>query len=152
MWSGAHDTLTDILTDDEFARARNSTQNAHYTSPTVIRAMWQAVQRLGVTDGSILEPSAGIGHFAGLTPPALAHMPWAMVDKDTISAAIAKALYPGAYVQASGFEKAALPTGHFALNISNVPFGLIPITDETWTGAPALKNRIHNYFFGKALE
>lgn len=151
-WQDSNATLRDLLTEDEYARARNSTQNAHYTSPTVIRGMWAAVQRLGITHGSALEPSAGIGHFVGLMPAALRRMPFALVEKDTLTAKIAAALYPGAYTQAKPFEQAALPPDHFALVISNVPFGLIPITDPTFSGSPFLKARIHNYFFAKALD
>lgn len=152
LWVDANKTLVDLLTTDEFSRARNSTQNAHYTSPVVIRAIWDAVVRLGVTSGSVLEPSAGIGHFAGLVPSQLVKMSWAMVEKDPVTALIAKALYPGAFIQPVGFEAAALPADHFTLAISNVPFGSIPITDPSFAGPSFMLQRIHNYFFGKALD
>lgn len=150
-WNEQGQALRELLTDEEFAAGRNSTQNAHYTSPVVIRAMWEAAKQLGVKGGSALEPAAGIGHFIGLAPDDLRSMAFATVEKDTISAAITKALYPGAYNQHAGFEDATLPDDHFTLAISNVPFGLIPITDRAWSGPAFVPRRIHNYFFGKAL-
>lgn len=151
-WYEQGRALTALMTETEYATARNSTQNAHYTSPTVIKAMWDAVQQLGVTNGSMLEPAAGIGHFIGLMPNELrGWLAVATVEKDAVSAAITAALYPGAYNQHSGFEDATLPDNHFTVSISNVPFGLIPITDKAWAGPAFVPRRIHNYFFGKAL-
>lgn len=151
MWREARETLQALLSAEEYARARNSTQNAHYTSATVVRAMWDAVRHLGVKSGSVLEPSAGIGHFVGLAPDT-ADFKFALVEKDPLTARIASALYPAAFTQAVGFEAARLPSDHFALAIGNVPFGKIPVTDNTLKGPPFLRQRIHNYFFGKALE
>jgi N12 class adenine-specific DNA methylase/2'-5' RNA ligase len=151
-WRAQHGALTDLLTEDQYAAARNSTQNAHYTSPIVIQAMWAAVQRLGVTSGSVLEPSAGVGHFIGLSPDGLRGLAWAAVEKDEMSAAILAALYPGAFVQHAPFEASKLPSDHFTLAISNFPFGLIPITDAAFTGPRFVLNRIHNYFPAKALD
>ena len=152
-WHAQHEALKALLTRDEYARARNSTQNAHYTSPTVVKAMWDAVQRLGIRRGSVLEPSSGIGHFVGLMPAALRNrMTWALVEKDALTAQIAQALYPSAYTQATGFEEATLPNNHFVLNIGNNPFGDIPITDKAFKGPSVVRRRIHNYFPAKALD
>ncbi len=151
-WRTQNQALTELLTDDEYAAARKSTQNAHYTSPMVIRAMWDAIQQLGVDRGASLEPSAGVGHFIGLSPDGLRGLTWAAVEKDAISAAITKALYPGAFTQHAGFEKAKLPDNHFTLAVSNFPFGKIPITDTEFTGPSFLRQRIHNYFPAKALD
>lgn len=152
FWNDADRQLKELLTTEEYSLARNSTQNAHYTSPTVIRAMWDAVRHLGVRTGSFLEPAAGIGHFVGLVPEDLRSAPWALVEKDGVTAAIASALYPGTYAHHSGFQAATLPDNHFAVAISNVPFGAIPITDPTFQGPAFVKQRIHNYFFAKALD
>ena len=151
-WEQQHDALTTLLSREEYRLAANSTQNAHYTSPMVIHAMWQAVERLGVTSGAALEPSGGVGHFIGLSPDNLRKLTWALVEKDGITAGIAKALYPAAYTQHSPFEDATLPADHFTVAISNVPFGKIPITDAMWDGPAFMRQRIHNYFFGKALD
>lgn len=150
-WAEQLQLLRGVMTEDELANARNSTQNAHYTSPLVIRAMWDAVRHLGVAKGSALEPSAGIGHFIGLVPNGLKGLTWATTEKDAITAAITNALYPGAFNQHTPFEDAKLPKDHFTLAISNVPFGLIPITDQNFE-PDFIKRRIHNYFFGKALD
>jgi hypothetical protein len=91
-WSNQHGILQELLTKEEFDRASNSTQNAHYTSPTVIRAMWDAIHRLGVRNGSALEPSSGIGHFIGLAPDQFRAMQWATVEKDEMTARIASSI------------------------------------------------------------
>jgi len=146
--------LKDILTDEEYASARASTPNAHYTSPEVVSAMYDAVARLGVKGGRVLEPAMGVGHFFGLMPKALAgNTTWAGVELDSITARIAQQLYQSAQIQATGFEKAALPPGFFRLLIGNPPFGNYPIHDPTFRGRPnALTGAIHNYFFAKALD
>lgn len=145
--------LSDLVSTEEYQQARRSTQNAHYTSADVVSGMWRAVERLGIRPESrVLEPSAGTGNFLGLQPE---HMlgPRAAVEKDALTAKIATLLYPGSNVQHSGFESAALPGSFFDLAISNVPFGKIPVTDRAFRGDRAfLTERVHNYFFAKALD
>lgn len=118
--------LRTLLTEDEYASARATTPNAHYTSPDLIRAMWHGLCRLGVPAGSqILEPAAGIGHFFGLMPESL-YSPRTRrtgVELDSLSARITRLLYPEAIIHASPFESTALPADFFDLVIGNVPFG-----------------------------
>ena len=146
--------LQEALTDEEYGAARASTPNAHYTSVPVVRAMWAAVERLGITSGRVLEPSMGVGNFYGAMPDALrASTLRGGVELDTITARIAKVLYPETDVQARGFESARLPDGFFDLIISNVPFGDYAVHDSAFRGRPkALRSSIHNYFFAKALD
>ena len=117
--------LRALLTDDEYTSARATTPNAHYTSPDVIRGIWHALSRLGFTPGGqILEPAAGIGHFFGLMPDAL--VPGTRrtaVEIDSLSARIARALYPASVIHHNPFEELALPADFFDATIGNVPFG-----------------------------
>ncbi len=133
---------------------RGSTPNAHYTSRTVVTAMYDAVARLGVTKGRVLEPSTGAGHFFGLMPSELAaHTTWAGVELDPITAQIAQQLYQSANIQNRGFEDARLPDNFFDLAIGNPPFGNYQIHDPAFKGRPkALLGAIHNYFFAKTLD
>lgn len=141
-----------LLTDEEWAAAEKSTLNAHYTSREIIEAMWSAVQRLGFNGGRVLEPSAGVGHFFGLMPQALAEASRLQaVELDPITGGILEKLYPSADVQITGFEKAKrLAPNSKDLVISNVPFGNFGVFDKS--GNPYADWSIHNYFIGKALD
>ena len=142
--------LVELLSDDEIKAARASTVNAHYTSPVVIRAMYQAAQRFGFQGGNILEPACGIGHFLGLMPDEiLKQSSITGIEIDAITVRIAKALYPDADIREQPSEKARLPDGLFDLAISNVPFGDYTVHDPRWN---QYKFSIHDYFFAAALE
>ena len=125
--------LAELLTEDEIKSARATTLNAHYTSPTVIRAMYQAAQRFGFQGGQVLEPACGIGHFIGLTPEEmLLQSTVTGVEIDPLTARIAKALYPDADIREQPFEKSKLTDDSFDLAISNVPFGDYTVHDPRW--------------------
>ena len=141
--------LAELLTEDEIKSARATTLNAHYTSPTVIRAMYQAAQRFGFQGGQVLEPACGIGHFIGLTPEEmLLQSTVTGVEIDPLTARIAKALYPDADIREQPFEKSKLTDDSFDLAISNVPFGDYTVHDPRWN---EYKFSIHDYFFPAAL-
>lgn len=147
-WQKERAALADLLTAEEFASARASTLNAHYTSADVIKGMWDALSHLGFKGGRALEPSSGIGHFIGLTPDSVhAQTEWSAVELDTLTGNIAKLLYSGSNVNVTGFEKFNRPTGFYDLAISNVPFGDYTLRD---TKRPAML--IHDYFFVKGLD
>jgi N12 class adenine-specific DNA methylase/predicted kinase len=147
-WARERAQLADLLTPDELKSARESTLNAHYTSPDVIRGMWGAVYRLGFRGGRAIEPAVGVGHFIGMAPRGVrAETAWTAVDLDTLSARITKALYGAADVRAAGYETQQWPDGFFDLAISNVPFGDFKIHDKRY---PSLS--IHDYFFVKSLD
>lgn len=145
--------LEELLTEDEFRSVRASIKNAHYTSPEVIGAMWNAVEHLGFDRGRILEPSMGAGHFIGLSPDRHRSSTWMGVELDSITGRIARHLYPQARIEVKGFEEVALPNDSIDLAISNVPFGDYKVTDREFGRDRAyLKNRIHDYFFAKTLD
>lgn len=146
--------IKELLTRNEFESAQRSTPNAHYTSPTIIRAMWKALQRMGFDGGRVLEPAGGVGHFFGLMPPELAaRSKRTLVELDSITARIARQLYQDAHVIQGGYETTTFPSGFFDLAISNVPFGNYAVSDPAFVGNRAfLRQSIHNYFFAKALE
>ncbi len=149
-WREARAEVEQLLTSEELATARASTLNAHYTSPTVVRAMYGALERFGFEHGRILEPACGIGHFIGLMPEAMhRHSTITGVEIDPLTARIAKALYPDADVRAQGFENAQLADGFYDVAISNVPFGDYPVHDPRLN---AYRFPIHDYFFAKALD
>ena len=129
--------------------ARASALNAHYTSPTVIKAMYDAVERMGFKDGNILEPACGIGNFFGMLPESMATSKLYGVELDSITGRIARQLYQDADVRITGFEKTGTPDALFDLAIGNVPFGNYSIADKRYD-----KNHfaIHDYFFAKALD
>lgn len=145
--------LKELLTEDELASARASTPNAHFTSPEVVQAIWEAVQRMGFKGGRILEPSAGNGYFIGAMPKEIAQKSnVTAVEIEPMSARFLKTLYGsyGVKVHSCGFEAAKLPEGFYDLVISNVPFGDYPVPETR--SVPFKKFSIHNYFFAKALE
>jgi len=146
--------LRALLTDDEYSSARATTPNAHYTSSDVIRAMWRGLLRVGIPAGvQILEPAAGIGHFFGLMPEAL-YSPRTRrmaVEIDSVSARIARLLYPDVLIHASAFETTPLPADFFDLVIGNVPFGNYAVYDPAYRRQPQLTRSIHDYFLVKSL-
>jgi N12 class adenine-specific DNA methylase len=150
-WEATGKELRDLLGPDEYKAAANSTQNAHYTSPEIVKAMWDAVRRLGFGGGRVLEPSVGVGNFFGLMPGEIReHAQLTGVEKDWVTGGIAKHLYPDANVQAPiGFEQFATPDGYFDLAIGNPPFGSERIFDPN---RKHLKFSIHNFFFAKSLD
>lgn len=137
-----------LLTPEEFALAAGSTPNAHYTTPDVARAMHQLLGHLGFERGRVLEPAMGSGIFMATTPKD-AHYRWTGVELDSITARIAKLLYPEADVHPTGFEKLVRPDGYFDVVIGNVPFGNYKVADPRYD---ALKLSIHDYFFAKSLD
>jgi N12 class adenine-specific DNA methylase len=149
-WVRERETLRRELTAEEFEKIRATTLNAHYTSPTVIRAMYQAAQRFGFQGGTILEPACGIGHFIGLMPEEMLRQSTVTgIEIDPLTARIAKALYPEASIREQPFEKSKLPDESFDLAISNVPFGDYRVHDPRWN---KFKFSIHDYFFAAALD
>lgn len=160
-WGGLKRELADnerqlladgVMTSEEYHRAFQSTQNAHYTSPEIITALWQAVTDLGFTQGRVLEPSMGVGHFLGLAPADLRATQIAGVELDNLTGLIAQQLYPQSRVQVTGFQDASLPADYFDLAISNVPFGNVPVADPASKIPNYVRATIHNYFFAKALQ
>lgn len=153
-WEKRRRRVFELLSTEDLAAARTSTLNAHYTSPAVIQAMWQAVARLGVSDGPrVLEPAAGVGNFFGLMPESLmAGAKRMAVELDTTTAEIFKHLYPASPMQNMGYQDASLPGNYFDLVISNVPFGKYPVTDKTFKRNSPATRAIHDYFMAKALR
>ncbi len=148
-WDSERTRLKELLTGEEYAFARASTLNAHYTSATVISATYDAVQRLGFDHGRVLEPALGVGHFFGLMPAEMqARSQLTGVEIDPVSASIARKLYPGADIRTQGFEAAVLPHDWFDLAMSNVPFGDYKLHDPEFNERNFL---IHDYFFAKAI-
>ena len=147
-WRVEYDELKNVLSPEEYAAARASTLNAHYTSPTVIRAIYDAVESMGFQTGNILEPSMGVGNFFGMLPESMKSSRLYGVELDSITGRIAKQLYPKADITVAGFET----TGRkdfFDLAVGNVPFGQYQVSDRAFD---KLGFSIHNYFFAKALE
>ena len=147
-WSKEYAQLKELLTPEEYAAARGSTLNAHYTSPTVIRAVYEAVERMGFRTGNILEPSCGVGNFFGMLPESMAESRLYGVELDSISGRIARQLYPKADITVAGFE-ATDRRDFYDLAIGNVPFGQYQVNDKAYN---KLGFNIHNYFFAKALD
>ena len=147
-WNKEYAQLKGMLTPEEYAAARSSTLNAHYTSPTVIRAIYEAVSRLGFQTGNILEPACGVGNFFGMLPESMAGSKLYGVELDSISGRIAKQLYPEADITVAGFETTDR-RDFYDLAIGNVPFGQYQVNDKAYN---KLGFSIHNYFFAKALD
>ena len=147
--------LKELLTTEEWNAASRSTVNAHYTSATVVKGVWDALKHMGYdqTNGTVLEPASGTGHFFGLMPETFKGSNKVAVELDPFTARIAKQLYQNADVRNSGFEATTLPNDYFDLAISNVPFGNFPVVDKDFLGARRFLTRsIHNFFFAKALD
>ena len=150
-WAKEYKQLKNLLTEKEYASARGSTLNAHYTDVGVIRAIYNGLAGIGFKGGRVLEPSAGIGHFAGAMPVEIgSNTSWTMVELDELTGNIAKHLYPNADVRVQGFENTKIPNDYMDAAISNVPFGNYPIVDKNYP--KAVTGAIHNYFFAKALD
>ena len=147
-WAAEYSELKELLTPEEYAAARGSTLNAHYTSPTVIRAIYEAVGRMGFKTGNILEPSCGVGNFFGMLPESMAGSKLYGVELDSISGRIAQQLYPKADITVAGFETTDR-RDFYDLAIGNVPFGQYQVNDKAYN---KLGFNIHNYFFAKALD
>ena len=147
-WAAEYSELKELLTPEEYAAARGSTLNAHYTSPTVIKAIYEAVGRMGFETGNILEPSCGVGNFFGMLPESMAGSKLYGVELDPISGRIAQQLYPKADITVSGFETTDR-RDFYDLAIGNVPFGQYQVNDKAYN---KLGFSIHNYFFAKALD
>ena len=148
-WSDEYKELIVTLSPDEYASARESTLTAFYTPPVVIRAMYDALQNMGFSDGNILEPSCGTGHFIGMLPQSMQNSKFYGVELDIISGRIARQLYQKSNIAVQGYEKASLPDSFFDVAIGNVPFGQFKVVDKKYD-----KNNwlIHDYFFGKTLD
>ena len=147
-WSAEYTQLKELLSEDEYAAARASTLNAHYTSPTVIRGIYNAVERMGFRSGNILEPSLGVGNFFGMLPDSTADSRLYGVELDSITGRIAKMLYPQADITVAGFETTDR-RDFYDLAVGNVPFGNYKVNDKAYN---KLGFSIHNYFFAKAID
>ena len=147
-WSKEYAELKSLLTPEEYEAARGSTLNAHYTSPAVIKAIYEAVGSMGFEGGRILEPSMGVGNFFGLLPENMADSQLYGVELDSITGRIAKQLYPEANITVAGFETTNRP-GYFDLAVGNVPFGQYQVHDPEYD---RLGLSIHNYFAAKMLD
>lgn len=141
-----------IITEEEYQAASKSTQNAHYTSVEVIKAMYEGLAQLGFKGGRMLEPSSGVGNFVGAMPASMSSQvkSWTMVELDRITGQIAKYLYPQSDVRIQGFEKANIPDNYMDVAIGNVPFGNYGIVDKAYP--KRITKAIHNYFFAKSLD
>ena len=147
-WSAEYTQLKELLSKDEYAAARASTLNAHYTSPTVIRGIYDAVERMGFRSGNILEPSMGVGNFFGMLPDTMQDSRLYGVELDSITGRIAKKLYPQADITVAGFETTDR-RDFYDLAVGNVPFGQYKVNDKAYN---KLGFSIHNYFFAKAID
>ena len=147
-WAKEYTELKGLLSEDEYAAARSSTLNAHYTSPTVIRGIYDAVKRMGFRSGNILEPSMGVGNFFGMMPDSMADSRLYGVELDSITGRIAKKLYPQADITVAGFETTDR-RDFYDLAVGNVPFGQYKVNDKAYN---KLGFSIHNYFFAKAID
>ena len=148
-WETEYLELKTVLTPEEYAAARASTLNAHYTQPIVIESMYQVLENLGFTKGNILEPSMGVGNFFGMLPENLNQSKLYGVELDSISGRIAKQLYPDANIQIKGFEKTDYPNDFFDVTIGNVPFGAYKVNDRQYDRYNFM---IHDYFLAKTID
>ena len=147
-WATEHAELKGLLSEDEYAAARASTLNAHYTSPTIIRSIYDAVEKMGFQSGNILEPSMGVGNFFGMLPEGMRSSRLYGVELDSITGRIAQKLYPQADITVAGFETSDR-RDFYDLAVGNVPFGNYKVNDKAYN-KPGFS--IHNYFFAKAID
>ena len=147
-WAKEYAELKNLLSEDEYAAARSSTLNAHYTAPVVIRSIYNAVEKMGFQSGNILEPSMGVGNFFGMLPDSMADSRLYGVELDSITGRIAKKLYPQADITVAGFETTDR-RDFYDLAVGNVPFGQYRVSDKAYN---KLGFSIHNYFFAKAID
>jgi len=145
-FADARTELRSLLTEDEYAAARRTTINAHYTDAAIVRAMWDAVTGLGFGGGAVLEPGCGSGNFAGFAPPSARMLG---VELDPVTAGIAAALYPDAEIRCESFADSRLPDGGFDMVIGNVPFSSAILTDPRHN---ASRYSMHNHFLVKSLS
>lgn len=151
-WAAEYSELKSLLTDEEYATARQSTQYAHYTAPGVVSAMWNALDRMGFTGGRVLEPAMGTGNFFGLLPASLRGNKTSLfgVELDPITGGIASLLYPKADVHVTGFQDVLVPDGHFDVAIGNPPFSSVSVHDGRDKEISGFS--LHNYFFAKSIK
>ena len=147
-WAKEYAELKGLLSEDEYAAARSSTLNAHYTSPVVIRSIYDAVEKMGFQSGNILEPSMGVGNFFGMLPESMADSRLYGVELDSITGRITQKLYPEANIKVAGFETTDR-RDFYDLAVGNVPFGNYKVNDKAYN---KLNFSIHNYFFAKAID
>ena len=147
-WAKEYVELKGLLSEDEYAAARSSTLNAHYTSPVVIRSIYDAVEKMGFKSGNILEPSMGVGNFFGMLPDTMQDSRLYGVELDSITGRIAKKLYPEANIKVAGFETTDR-RDFYDLAVGNVPFGNYKVNDKAYN---KLNFSVHNYFFAKAID
>ena len=148
-WKKEYEELKSLLTDSEYTDARESVTTAFYTSSEIIEAIYQGLLQFGFKQGTVLEPSAGVGHFFGAMPEEMRGSRLYGVEKDSVSGRIAKLLYPDAKIKVCGFEETQFPDNFFDVAVGNIPFGDFKLYDKKY----AKHNfRIHDYFFAKALD
>lgn len=148
-WASEYAELKTLLTPEEYASARGSTLNAHFTGPTVIEGMYQALEQMGVHPDTVLEPAMGVGNFFGLLPESMQNATLMGVELDSITGRLAKQLYPQANITVDGFERVNLPDNSIDLAVGNVPFGSYKLADPRYDKQNLL---IHDYFFVKTLD
>ena len=148
-WVNEYQELKGLLSEQEYASARESTLNAHYTSPAIIRSIYDALDKMGFEKGNVLEPAMGIGNFFGMLPEKMQESRLYGVELDGITGRIAKQLYPNADIKITGFEKTDYPNDFFDVAIGNVPFGQYKVADKQYDKRNFL---IHDYFFAKTLD
>ncbi|QOV18558.1 DEAD/DEAH box helicase family protein [Blautia liquoris] len=148
-FSNEYTQLKSLLSEDEYTMARASTLNAHYTSPVVIKAIYDAIENMGFATGNILEPACGTGHFFGMLPDNMKNSRLYGIELDSITGRIAKQLYPNANISISGFEKTELPDSFFDIAIGNVPFGGYKVSDSRYDKQNFF---IHDYFIAKSID
>lgn len=148
-WSKEYQELKQLLSKEEYSSARESTLNAHYTSPVIIRSIYDTLEKMGFEKGNVLEPSMGIGNFFGMLPEKMQDSRLFGVELDSITGRIAKQLYQKADIQISGFEKTNYPNDFFDVAVGNVPFGQYKVNDKDYDKNNFL---IHDYFMAKALD
>ena len=149
QWAKEYVELKEVLNPEEYASARASTLNAHFTSPTIINSMYACLANMGFKTGNILEPACGVGNFLGLIPDSMKNSKLYGIELDSITGRIAKQLYQNASISVQGFEQSSLPDSFFDLAIGNVPFGSYGVSDKKYD---KYKFYIHDYFFAKTLD
>ena len=148
-WANEYQELKSLLSPEEYASARESTLNAHYTSPVIIQAIYDAVGKMGFTRGNVLDPAAGIGNFYGCLPEEMQGSRLYGAELDGLTGRIAKQLYPHADIKITGFENTSYPNDFFDVAVGNVPFGQYKVSDRQYDKHNFL---IHDYFFAKTLD
>ena len=148
-WAKEYAELKTLLSEEEYISARESTLNAHYTSPVIIQEIYRTLQRMGFTKGNLLEPSMGIGNFFGMLPETMRESHLYGVELDSLTGRIARLLYPKANITVDGYGKMTFPNDFFDAAVGNVPFGQYKVADKKYDKFNFL---IHDYFFGKTLD